>query len=149
MAPKNKIKDDYIFVYALEETKEFVDVVNKASKKYNLPVVHLGRKKLFDNVLFNNYKASPNEFLSLIDGAKYVITNSFHGTVFSLIFEKKFISVPHTTRSVRQKNLLERVNLKERLTTNIDILQTNYNKVNFEQLKKSSLKFIDEIKNYE
>lgn len=149
IASKKKIQQDYIFVYLLEETKEIIEVVNEASKKYNLPVVHLGKKKLFDNVLLNDYKMSPADFLSLINGAKYVITNSFHGTVFSLIFNKKFISVPHTTRSVRQENLLERINLKERLTKNVEELQKNYEDVNFDKLRKRSLEIIEEIKDYE
>ncbi|MFQ6805188.1 MAG: polysaccharide pyruvyl transferase family protein [Lachnospiraceae bacterium] len=35
----------------------------------------------------------PCEFLSLIKYADYVVTNSFHGTVFSIIYEKNFVSV--------------------------------------------------------
>ncbi|MBQ7031837.1 MAG: polysaccharide pyruvyl transferase family protein [Bacilli bacterium] len=149
IASKNEISKDYIFVYALEETKEFINVVNAASNKYNLPIVHLGNKKLFENVLLNNYKASPNEFITLLKNAKYVVTNSFHGTVFSIIFNKNFISVPHTTRSVRQENLLERVNLKEHLTTNVEVLKNNYKEVNMDKLREGSIKFIEKIKDYE
>lgn len=36
---------------------------------------------------------APQDFLCIIKNAKYVVTDSFHGTAFSIIFEKQFVSV--------------------------------------------------------
>lgn len=66
---------------------------------------------------------SPSEFLRAIDDAKYFITNSFHGLVFGLIFQKHLLFVPQRNRpcedqNERQVELLHRYGLQGR---NIDM----------------------------
>ena len=56
--------------------------------------------------------STPGDFLSLIAGAEYVVSNSFHGSVFSIIFNKKFFSYASGDRVV---GLLTELGLKERL----------------------------------
>ena len=53
----------------------------------------------------------PCEFLSLFMNASFIITNSFHGTAFALIFEKHFVSVikDRTNEDSRILSLLIRV----------------------------------------
>lgn len=63
------------------------------------------------------YDLSPIEFLSEIANADYVYTDSFHGTVFSLIFEKEFTTVESKSESTdsRKRNILEKVGLLDRI----------------------------------
>lgn len=74
--------------------KEVFDYIDRVYKQLNLPIVFFnawGGQK-------SNYKEmrvpvkGPNEFLYLFSHADYVITDSFHGTAFSLIFQKPFIT---------------------------------------------------------
>ena len=62
---------------------------------------------------------SPQEWLGLIHNANYVITNSFHGCVFSVIYRKKFLYLPLTgekeTANERVFSFLDKVNLKSRV----------------------------------
>lgn len=60
---------------------------------------------------------SPEDFLRAYRDARYVVTNSFHGTVFTLLFEKPFLSIrqedrPGANQNTRQKELLERFGLE-------------------------------------
>lgn len=66
----------------------------------------------------------PEEFISLFANARYVLTNSFHGTVFSLIFHKKFLvqtELDVGKQNDRAKSLLEIANLENRTLENNEI----------------------------
>lgn len=152
---KNEIKEQYIFIYCLEDTLEFRKTVDYIANKLNLPIVDMCRKKRFKSKTINKPYIGPDEFVSLIKNAEFIITNSFHGTVFSILFEKNFITIEHTTRGTRQKNILKKLGLDDRLCSNVDknkinkCLESTINYVDVnEKLSKErreALKFIDYI----
>ena len=87
----------------------------------------------------------PGEFLSYIKNAECVVTNSFHGTVFSIIYRKSFYSIPHKKRSGRVVDLLELTGLSERLITDSD--SVSYKSLDYvsayESLNEARKKSID------
>lgn len=63
--------------------------------------------------------------MGLIENAEYIVTNSFHGTIFSIIFEKKFITVLNDKKGLdnsRMLTLLDRTGLTQRASHSIDTL---------------------------
>lgn len=62
--------------------------------------------------------ANPNDFLSLMYYAEFVITNSFHGTAFSINLNKQFLTFSPSEFATRIYSLLDLVNLRNRLITN-------------------------------
>lgn len=54
---------------------------------------------------------TPEEFLGLIKSADLIITDSFHGTVFSILFHKKFVHILNENNPIRTKELLDTLNL--------------------------------------
>ena len=82
----------YILFYCLEPSKEHIRIAKLLSKKLGLPVVATKYRNKDDyfNPFIKQYDAGPCDFLSLIDHAAVVLTSSFHGTVFSLIYGKPF-----------------------------------------------------------
>lgn len=90
-----EIKDDYIFCYFLGGRKDIRHIAEEFAKEIGFKIAtfsHLGCTNVSD-VRFGDYKiydAAPDEFLSLIKNAKYVLTDSFHATIFSYIFKTKF-----------------------------------------------------------
>ncbi len=138
---KKRISEKYILVYVLEINKELIDLVRKIAEKKDLKVVYLDMKNYYGKRGISRYSAGPEEFLNLIYFADYVITNSFHGTVFSVIFEKQFFSVPHKSRSTRVVDLLSELGIPERL---IYTAQTDKNideEIRYSQVK-SKLKIM-------
>ncbi|MBY8908370.1 polysaccharide pyruvyl transferase family protein [Salinicoccus roseus] len=127
------IKQEYILVYDLENTNDITEIVNELSNKLKLPVVTYSNKNIYHNKVesFSNY--GPAKFLGLFKDASYVVTNSFHGTVFSVIFEKKFITIPHTTRGNRMEDFLYKLNLEGRIVKEKNDLESvNYkDNINF------------------
>lgn len=112
---ENYLNEEYIFVYLLEINDEIVRLVNEFAKKKKMPIVFFDVKKRYNCKCYSRYNAGPEEFLTYLYHSKYVITNSFHGTVFSIIFEKQFISIPHTTKSSRAIDLLNKLGLSSQI----------------------------------
>lgn len=102
-----KLPERYIFAYVMEMTNGIKNAVIKAREKYNLPVIVVNGSGEINEIAGREDKTcGPIEFLRYIKDADIVITNSFHGTAFSLIFEKKLLCVTHSRRNARLENLL-------------------------------------------
>ena len=66
----------------------------------------------------------PEEFLYYINNAFCVVNNSFHATVFSILFEKQFVTMGFRNRSARMLELLNNVGLQNRYYDNTkDIIE--------------------------
>ena len=89
--PKREIP--YLLLYMLDNECDFdVRYAYDFAKSKNLEVVYVTGNSLVDK--YEKTFATIPEWLYLVDNAEYVITNSFHCCVFSLIFEKRFGVVP-------------------------------------------------------
>lgn len=89
------LERDYILFYTLLADKEMLKMAKILSKKLKLPIVVTNFTNQYDviNGFIKKYNCGPKDFLSLIENAKFVLTSSFHGTVFSIIFQKPFFSI--------------------------------------------------------
>jgi len=108
---------EYIFFYTLEHNDELIQIAESISKKENLPVIFNRPTKTFHNQLESVPYIGPKEFLGLIANAKYVVTNSYHGAIFSIIYEKTFITAPNTKTPTRTKELIDSLGLEQALFT--------------------------------
>ncbi len=109
-------KESYIFVYGFETNEDIKRAVETAQKKYGCRVINgsPARIRLGDSeIIAKDY--GPDKFLAYIKNAQCVVTNSFHGTAFSIIYKKDFIVVPHSTRGRRMTELLTKLGLNFRL----------------------------------
>ena len=115
----NYESDPYIFVYMLRGTKEQRELVERFAKSVRLKIVTMpfmeaeypvwydfkfGDKKIWD--------AAPDEFISVIRNATYVFTDSFHSSVFSILYHVPFFNFPkkgkaQLSRIVGLQNLLQ------------------------------------------
>lgn len=147
-------QEKYIFFYQLEDNNDLIQWVNDLSKNKNLRVVYIYRKKLrkLKNAVYA-YGISPNEFLYLVDHAEYVVTNSFHATVFSILFEKKFCTFKTRGSSSRMVDLLKMLGLPNRIYSgNFNIDNDIDYKLAIQKLEKSrkgSIQFLTEALNNE
>lgn len=116
-------KEKYIFFYAPSFDRKICKYVKRISEKYDLKVITWSTKsyylkfiKSFGFVL-PEYE-DPSVYLSLIKNAELVITTSYHGTIFSTIYKKKFIVVKNGGmygNDDRVRTLLEQINMEDRL----------------------------------
>ena len=114
VAPKIK-QQHYILFYNLLNTKESAAFAKKLSAETGLPVYEITKKtSLFSRNAHLISKASVGEFLGLVRGADYVVSNSFHGVAFSIIFEKQFYAVGMGEKANRVVSLLNSLGLDDR-----------------------------------
>lgn len=125
-----KIRVPYLLIYTLNASpdNEIRPLASVIAKKLGLKLIEIngnrnGLKRPKHKVI---YDASPETFITLIAHSAYIVTDSFHGTAFSLLFHRPFITLKHKTRGDRMHNLLSKVNLLDRLTsTPTDMQITN------------------------
>lgn len=109
-------REGYILVYITEQNQELVDYVRALSEEKGLPVVDLkSGAGVTDESFEVDRTAGPAEFLGYIHKADYVVTNSFHATAFSIIYEKAFFAFLHSNRGARLSNVLRVHGLEDRV----------------------------------
>jgi hypothetical protein len=118
-ASKRIITEPYLLVYLPYNT---VDVnltyrtIRKIAKAKELKVVSFSWHYWADKYADKTIKyANPGDFLSLMTNAEYVVTNSFHGTAFSINLNKQFCVYLPSSFSTRLVSLLKLCNLEHRL----------------------------------
>ena len=127
-----KVKGNYVFLYPTQITKEFCEVVKVIKKRYKLPIYTPfyvpGCKTIKDMGVL--------EFLGWIKDAEYVFATSFHATAFSIIFEKEFWAMPHTSTGARIIDMLDSFRIKDSLVYSIEDI--NYEKkINYNIVSKN------------
>lgn len=87
--------DDYIFAYVFNNgTSDFWENINNIKRlgdKWKKNVVICSNDIIIQEGIISLIDISPEQWLGLIAGAEFVITNSFHGAAFSCIFQKQFL----------------------------------------------------------
>lgn len=139
ISEKPDIKGDYVLVYSINHTDSY-KIAEKISADKNIPVVGL------QTPMSNRTKCriirteSPTEFLGWINNARYVVTDSFHGTAFSVIFEKQFVLCgggESVSRNSRQKNLLNTLGLSSQICS-FDDYDKIYKKIDYSSVKAAA-----------
>lgn len=150
------IKEKTIMVYVLDQTNEKKSIIDKVKQYFNLEINSVmpasvfskeSRKKIEQCI----YPPVTHWLRGFLD-ADFVVTDSFHGTVFSIIFEKPFITVVNESRGIaRFKSLLKKFDLEHRLISNIGEINTkllkekiDYSKINtiLKEEQRKSLNFL-------
>lgn len=113
--------DNSIFTYILDGNSEKNKIIHHISNKLNLLTFKKQPDKTYKTELFvsdENKYVYPKieEWLCAFRDASFVVTDSFHGTVFSIIFNKPFIAISNSERgTVRFQSLLKIFGLEHRL----------------------------------
>ena len=83
------------------------------------------------------WNIGPSEFLSLISYADYIITDSFHGAVFSIIFNRQFFvfnrdsNKAKTSKNARLVDLLTNFNLSDRIIGGVEELKSKKESISY------------------
>jgi coenzyme F420-reducing hydrogenase beta subunit len=121
LAADTDFPDGYILCYCISRPGALAPYIQQLADRTGLPVVQLcGVRQKVHPRAHCVLDAGPGEFLGLFRGASYVCTNSFHGMVFSIQFEKPFftavspaeLAAPETSRTY---SLLTRLGLADRI----------------------------------
>ena len=110
----------YVIVYSYEERmSERTDearAIQSFAHERGLKTVSIGN---FQNWTDLKIEASPFELLGYIKNADYIITDTFHGTIFSIILEKEFATIIRESNKQKIESLLRQFGLERRQVTNL------------------------------
>lgn len=152
VAKELKTKEEYILFYTVKENEDIFKITNKLSEITNLKIITFRRTNgKLKNVLENRYTKGPSEFIETFKNAKYIITSSFHGTVFSILFNKPFFVNYGGKENKRIESLLKVLGIDNRLIGKEEELteekiksKIDYKKVNeiLEREREKSIKYL-------
>lgn len=110
------IKNEYLLIYVMDHKYEkLIQYGEQIAGKLGLKIYVICFKKIKDkriDICFANI--NPKEFLYLFDKASYVISNSYHGVLFSINFEKQFTAVAKEKYNTRIESILKLMKLENR-----------------------------------
>lgn len=106
LAVNPDIKENYVFAYFLSNKNSYEKIAKKVAQKYNCKLVLVPTKKehyAYEGTIVQN--AGPCEWLGLINNSCAVITDSFHGSIFSFVFKKDlYVTKRFDDASVNSQN---------------------------------------------
>lgn len=109
--------EQFIFTYTMpdESIHKVYNAAKLLSEKLGMKVIDANGNPSKLNATIKDHRiCGPDEFLWYMKHAAYVITNSFHGTAFSVIMEKDFVVIPHSKTGNRVTELLQQLDLGDR-----------------------------------
>lgn len=120
---------DYILVYQVSNVKNTIDFADKIAKSMNAELIVIGA--WVNNDMREYQTLSPEKFIGAIKNAKLVITTSFHGTAFSIIFKKDFYTIRFNNKmDNRSESLLHNLSLDDRIIS-IDNFKYDFNSIDW------------------
>lgn len=127
--------DDYVLCYILSQRERVINSGKLIAAQLGVPLICIQTGTIHSTSGAEDIRAaSPLDFLALFSKARFVVTDSFHGTCFSVLFQRNFSSI--LSRSVgsnsRIENLLDTLGLSDRYRTN-EIKPIDYTNVNYKK----------------
>ena len=113
--PQTQIREKYLLVYDTEFSPKVKEIAKRIAKEKNLKIYNVSASRI-GYADMDLWDSSPINFVQLIRDASYVVSNSFHASAFSIIFERDFCVINRSEGiNERMKSLLSNYGLEERL----------------------------------
>ena len=144
-------KEKYVLYYFLLPDTFKLHEVEQFAQKHGLELKILYGHATERNSHKKITTANPSEFLDLLYNAEYVITSSFHGLVFSILFHKQFFA-SFNINPGRAESILEVLQIQDRLIPPNSVIPSNVENIDYERVegtlckyRKTSLDNLNEI----
>ena len=158
LLPDKKLHEkEYVFFFWLQSNSSplpGIELANRLARKYEIPIVHslydVPYKAFYIDGGSMAYKGI-EEFLWYVKNAKYIVTNSYHGAIFSILFKKNFWVFPVESMRSRLDTLKEKLDIGVRIVeeykTDTEVIRpVDYGVINrnLEEERKHSFAYIQE-----
>jgi len=146
----NSSQEDYLLVYIPSGlTKEQYRIINSVAKIRQLIVISVG--KYMPTATKNFIDISPEKWLGYFSQASFVITSTYHGSIFSIIYKKPFMVFGKKAKSNKVADLLSRLELGDIVISNLNdyelIMQKSLN-IDYQLVHENLKPEIDKSKEY-
>lgn len=114
------VQHDEIVCYKLEKTPDFWENMPKVAKMIGLPVLLLNYNFPKKGYKYH-FNPTASQWVRRIAGSSFMITDSFHGVAFSIIYKRQFCAIlNHNGRDSRMISLLKLLHLENRIFNNLE-----------------------------
>lgn len=127
---------NYIVIYAYTGrlSREEEKIIKKFAKKQNKKIVSIG---YYSSIADENIICNPLYVFSYFKNADFIITDTFHGTIFSIKMNSKFCTIIRDSNKNKLLDLLERLEQTDRIITNMNNIEKLYHKkMDYEKTNK-------------
>jgi hypothetical protein len=135
MADPRMFEQGYLLVYQLNRSHSFTKYMKEFARRNNLYIVQIRSRKdtnLENGIWLND--VTPEQLLSLFKYSKKVLTDSFHATVFSLMFHCDFIDIYPPDFSTRLESILQMTGLQSRHVTDFNRFDYSDNPIDYNRV---------------
>lgn len=148
-----EVKKGKLLVYVLDKNEEKKELIEQIAKEKGLTPIYIGCAEDIFKTAEERTQPPVEEWLAGFRDAEFIVTDSFHGSVFSILFNKPFVVVANQKRGLaRFSSLLGQLNLMDHLLVHL----SDYNPQNeysiadetqliLEKLRKESMAVIDKF----
>lgn len=145
------VHERYILVYKINDSNTF-QFAEKLSKEKKMKVIVLqAPHRKVPKAFVKRRTDSPEEWIGWIKNAAYVVTDSFHGTVFSIMFKKQFMAITgynsKGNKNTRIDNILDMCGLNERLSDSLNTEAID-NNIDYAKVNETLKVWIDRAKRF-
>lgn len=133
---KMKLPKKYLLVYNLNRNSRITRLAQQIANEKELEIVNFAHSFVFIKGAKNIVCPTPNLFITLFENANYVVTDSFHGTAFSINFGKQFICVPAPRFNSRLNSILDLIGESDRLLGDKDDFDIINRRIDYTKVRK-------------
>lgn len=146
-AKKDSKKEDYVLFYHLNNSPGAKVLTKRLSKLYKCKIIEIrGSARPFS---FNFYETiGPEKYIWLMANAKVIVSTSFHGVAFSIIFRKQFYALGMRNNSERVTSLLKSLDISDRYIDDLKTLKNINIPIDYEKVDEKLSCLIKTSKNF-
>ena len=142
-----KVNEPFLLVYAYSLRSTDISQIKVFAKNNKLKVIAVGYSQPWAD--FNIINLGPFEWIGYFNKAAFILTGTFHGTLYALKYRKNFITSNNKGISNKTKTILSKLELSDRLTEG----ELNFNElflkgIDYERVTNLLLPLINDSKNY-
>lgn len=137
VANKRHSRRLYVLCYFLSYNETYLEYARNFARQRNLPLYFFSTNNQYRPFADKMVAAGPSEFISYIRNASFVLTDSFHGTVFSILHEKEFITFKRfkgksaSNQNERLNNLFRITGINGRFLGEHELYETHIATINY------------------
>ncbi|MHB8077056.1 polysaccharide pyruvyl transferase family protein [Desulfosporosinus fructosivorans] len=128
---------NYILIYAYPNrinSEVEINAIKRFAEKYNKILVSVGTHQKWTDI---KLEADPFELLAYVKGADYIITDTFHGSIYSIKYNRPFATIIRESNKQKLRDLLQRFSVEDREVMDMDKLEGILQRsINFERVNR-------------
>ena len=137
LIPPQSGLNNYILIYAYGDrinSEVEIKAIKRYAEKYNKKLVSVGTHQKWTDI---KLEADPFELLAYVKGADYIITDTFHGSIYAIKYNRPFATIIRESNKQKLRDLLQRFSVEDREVRDMDKLEEILQRpINFERVNR-------------